>query len=217
MKKKSKIILGGCIVVAALIGLSVWNTWFSPTKIAFINFQTIQQGSISKANDNSFIKLSEVSLDNLDRLTSYDMVFINGMGLRKVGNFLEEIDFPEPKFLIVGNPEKLALLEKEIAEHLKGVMSVYRSEPFFLELLPLGIDKADCLDAFLKQIGYSQEDLMACGDGYNDLSMIRYAGMGVAMKNAQKEVLEAADYVTLSNDEDGVAEAVERILLLEEA
>ena len=74
MKKKSKIILGGCIVVAALIGLSVWNTWFSATKIAFVNFQTIQQGSISKANDNSFIKLSEVSLDNLDRLTSYDMV-----------------------------------------------------------------------------------------------------------------------------------------------
>ena len=111
----------------------------------------------------------------------------------------------------MGNPEKLALLEREIAEHLKGVMSVYRSEPFFLELLPLGIDKADCLDAFLKQIGYSQEDLMACGDGYNDLSMIRYAGMGVAMKNAQKEVLEAADYVTLSNDEDGVAAAVEQL------
>ena len=82
MKKKSKIILGVCIVAAALIGMSVWNTWFSPTKIAFINFQTIQQGSISKANDNSFIKLSEVSLDNLDRLTNYDMVFINGMGQR---------------------------------------------------------------------------------------------------------------------------------------
>ena len=72
MKKKSKIILGVCIVAAALIGMSVWNTWFSPTKIAFINFQTIQQGSISKANDNSSIKLSEVSLDNLDRLTGYE-------------------------------------------------------------------------------------------------------------------------------------------------
>lgn len=84
MKKKSKIILGGCVVVAALIGLSAWNTWFSTTKIAFVNFQTIQQGSISKANNNSFIKLSEVPLDNLDRLANYDMVFINGMGLRIV-------------------------------------------------------------------------------------------------------------------------------------
>ena len=47
MKKKSKIILGGCIVVAALIGLSVWNTWFSATKIAFGYFQTVRQGRIS--------------------------------------------------------------------------------------------------------------------------------------------------------------------------
>ncbi|WP_143866924.1 cobaltochelatase subunit CobN [Bacteroides zhangwenhongii] len=91
MKKKSKIILGVCIVAAALIGMSVWNTWFSPTKIAFINFQTIQQGSISKANDNSSIKLSEVSLDNLDRLIGYDMVFINGMGLRIVEEQRQQI------------------------------------------------------------------------------------------------------------------------------
>ena len=91
MKKKSKIILGVCIVVAALAGLSVWNTWFSATKIAFVNFQTIQQGSISKANDNSFIKLSEVSLDNLDRLANYDMVFINGMGLRIVEEQRQQI------------------------------------------------------------------------------------------------------------------------------
>ena len=91
MKKKSKIILGVCIVAVALIGMSVWNTWFSPTKIAFINFQTIQQGSISKANDNSSIKLSEVSLDNLDRLTGYDMVFINGMGLRIVEEQRQQI------------------------------------------------------------------------------------------------------------------------------
>ena len=62
-------------------------------------------------------------------------------------------------------------------------------------------------------MGYQQQDLMACGDGYNDLSMIRYATMGVAMANAQKEIIEAADYVTLSNDEDGVAEAVEKILM----
>ena len=91
MKKKSKIILGVCIVAAALIGMSVWNIWFSPTKIAFINFQTIQQGSISKANDNLSIKLSEVSLDNLDRLTGYDMVFINGMGLRIVEEQRQQI------------------------------------------------------------------------------------------------------------------------------
>ena len=138
---------------------------------------------------------------------------LNGMGLRKVGNFLEEINFPEPKFLIVGDPARMAVLEREIAGHMEGRMSVYRSEPFFLELLPLGIDKAGCLDTLLKRMGHCRGDLMACGDGYNDLGMIRYAGMGVAMANAQKEVREAADHVTLGNDEDGVAAAVENILL----
>ena len=91
MKKKSKIILGVCIVAAVLVGISIWNAWFSATKIAFVNFQTIQQGSISKANDNSSIKLSEVSLDNLDRLTGYDMIFINGMGLRIVEEQRQQI------------------------------------------------------------------------------------------------------------------------------
>ena len=101
MKKKSKIILGVCTVAAALIGMSVWNTWFSPTKIAFINFQTIQQGSISKANDNLSIKLSEVSLDNLDRLTGYDMVFINGMGLRIVEEQRQQIQQAADKGILV--------------------------------------------------------------------------------------------------------------------
>ena len=77
MKKKSKIILGVCIVAAALIGMSVWNTWFSPTKIAFINFQTIQQGSISKANDNSFIKLSEVT-DTTGCRQRYSCIYFHG-------------------------------------------------------------------------------------------------------------------------------------------
>ncbi len=171
----------------------------------------------SKGNTEDFNILSylgdDIACEDIDDEYVRYEAHLNGMGLHKVSNFLEEINFPEPKFLIVGNPEKLAVLEKEIAAHMNGVMSVYRSEPFFLELLPLGIDKADCLDAFLKKIGYSSEDLMACGDGYNDLSMIRYAGMGVAMANAQKEVLEVANHITLSNDEDGVAVAVENILL----
>ena len=55
---------------------------------------------------------------------------------------------------------------------------------------------------------------MACGDGYNDLSMIKYAGLGVAMSNAQAVVKEAADYITLSNDEDGVAAAVKKFIKL---
>ena len=55
-----------------------------------------------------------------------------------------------------------------------------------------------------------REEIVAVGDGYNDLSMIKFAGLGVAMANAQEPVKKAADYITLSNDEDGVAAVVER-------
>lgn len=57
----------------------------------------------------------------------------------------------------------------------------------------------------------TREEVIAIGDGYNDLSMIKFAGMGIAMGNAQEPVKKVADYITLTNDEDGVAEAIERI------
>lgn len=139
---------------------------------------------------------------------------LNKMKLRKLNNFLDEISFPEPKCLIVGRENKLAVLEKKLAKYYEGKMSIYRSEPFFLEILPLGIDKARCLDFLLNYLGMKKEDLMVCGDGYNDLSMIEYAGLGVAMSNAQQPVKEAADFITLSNEEDGVAAAVKRFIRL---
>lgn len=140
---------------------------------------------------------------------------LNRMKLKKLNNFLEEIDFPEPKCLIVGKEEKLALLEKELAEYYKGEMSIYRSEPFFLEVLPLGIDKANRLSFLLNYLGMKREELMVCGDGYNDLGMIEYAGLGIAMSNAQTVVKKAADYITLSNEEDGVAAAVKKFISLD--
>lgn len=80
--KKKQLLIGGGIAVVLLVLLGVWNLWFSTTRVAFVNYQVISLGQISKANDNSFIKISELSTDDLDRLTDYDMVFINAMGLR---------------------------------------------------------------------------------------------------------------------------------------
>lgn len=80
--KKKQLLIGGGIALALLVLVGVWSLWFSATRVAFINYQVISLGQISKANDNSFIKISELSTDDLDRLTGYDMVFINAMGLR---------------------------------------------------------------------------------------------------------------------------------------
>ena len=78
--------------------------------------------------------------------------------------------------------------------------------------MPKGIDKAQSLLRLLDRVNLTPADMIAFGDGYNDLSMLRLAGMGVAMANAAPEVRADADYVTLSNEEDGVAAALEKFL-----
>lgn len=78
---------------------------------------------------------------------------LNVMKIKKVDNFLEAVKHPIAKCLIVGDPTRLAVLEKEMYDHLKDRMGVFRSEPYFLELVPKGIDKALSLAGMLEKIG----------------------------------------------------------------
>lgn len=136
--------------------------------------------------------------------------FLNKMNVRPVVDFVQETPRPLPKCLIVGHPDTLVRAESKLSLMLQGRISVYRSEPYFLELVPQGIDKARSLSVLLDELGLTARQMVCMGDGYNDLSMIELAGLGIAMGNAQPPVRQAADHVTLSNDEDGVAVAVER-------
>lgn len=138
---------------------------------------------------------------------------INHLKIKKVDDMASGVDFPVPKFIMMDDGDYLAMVEARVKAALGKHFSVYRSEPFFLEILPRGIDKAQCLGYLIERMGIEQEELIACGDGYNDLSMIRFAGLGVAMENAVLPVRNAADYVTRSNNDDGVAYVVEKFLL----
>lgn len=130
---------------------------------------------------------------------------INNMPIRGVESFLATIQHPVTKCLIVGEPTRLAEVEKIAKQEFGSNINLFTSAPYFLECVPPGIDKALSIDRLIKKLKLTKENVVACGDGYNDLSMIQFAGLGVAMGNAQNGVLEAADFITLSNDEDGVA------------
>lgn len=138
---------------------------------------------------------------------------VNHLEIKEVENFKEYVTFSVPKFLMTDDGDYLALVEPRVKAALGKNFSVYRSDPYFLEILPKGIDKAKSLERLLKLAGLSRDEMIACGDGYNDLSMIRYAGLGVAMENGVLPVRKAADYITRSNDEDGVAHVVEKFML----
>lgn len=132
------------------------------------------------------------------------------MPVEKVYSLKERAVFPVNKFLIVGEPDVLRKEVKSMKERFEGRLNVFQSEPFFIEVVPLGIDKAESLDYLLGTLGLSGEELLACGDGGNDVTMIKYAGMGVAMENACEEVKKVADYITASCDNDGVAKAIDK-------
>ncbi len=135
------------------------------------------------------------------------------MPVRKVESLYDTIiedNVAVDKFLIVGEPDYMMSQVQAMAEHFKGRLNVFQSEPFFIEVVPLGIDKAASLNVLLERLGMAREELVACGDGRNDVTMVSFAGMGVAMENACDEVKAVADYITSSCDEDGVAKVIEK-------
>jgi Cof subfamily protein (haloacid dehalogenase superfamily) len=115
--------------------------------------------------------------------------------------------------MVSGEPEILAKLEKIFNDSIGNDLEVFRSEPYFLEIMPKGINKAKAIGILLDHLGYSKEELIACGDGFNDVHMVEYAGLGVAMANACEQVKTVADFVTKSNNDDGVAYVVEKFML----
>ena len=99
-----------------------------------------------------------------------------------------------------------------MSAHFHSYIDVYCSDPFFLEIVPKNVDKAASLLKLLTSIGLTADEMICCGDGYNDLTMIETAGLGVAMENAQPLVREKADFITKSNDDDGVLYVIDQFM-----
>ncbi|MDP5272560.1 Cof-type HAD-IIB family hydrolase [Chengkuizengella axinellae] len=97
--------------------------------------------------------------------------------------------------------------------HSWGTLEITNSHPNNIELNPLGVSKASGLQALCEWKGFEMSDVITMGDSLNDLAMIRAAGLGVAMGNAQEVVKQEADVITLANDEDGVAKIIEEYVL----
>ncbi len=116
------------------------------------------------------------------------------------------------KVMFIDPPEVLDAAMVHIPERFYEDYTVVKSAPFFLEFLNKKSSKAAGVKALGEYLGIKQEAIICIGDAGNDLDMIQYAGLGVAMGNAFEEVKAAADYVTFNNDEDGVAHVIEKFI-----
>ncbi|MGN1386055.1 MAG: Cof-type HAD-IIB family hydrolase [Bacillus sp. (in: firmicutes)] len=140
---------------------------------------------------------------------------ITGLPVKFVDSFKQAITEPVVKCLMLHEPEKLKLVEAKLQAELSDEFSVMRSKPYFLEFMEKGISKGTSLNQLIQILGIEREEVIAMGDSYNDLEMIEFAGLGVAMGNANDDIKAAADYVTDTNMNDGVAKVVEEFILNE--
>lgn len=160
----------------------------------------------------TYTKTEIVAEDDRDEYVLKEKFCVNAP-VKRVDDLSAFVDYETPKFLIVGPHERLVVAEKSLKEAFPELLNIFYSESYFLEVCPTGVSKSDGLAELCRYMGIERAELMACGDGMNDIPMLDYAGFSVAMANSCAQVLRRADYVTLSNDEDGVAAAVERFIL----
>lgn len=127
--------------------------------------------------------------------------------------FYTEVPGGSNKILSRGTHEELLKRKEIIEKELPGKYMICFSEPTFLEIMPKGINKGVGILKLAKVYGAGAENIMAIGDSQNDIDMLKAAGFPVVMANAADEIKQYANYITLTNDEDGVAAAVEKFVL----
>lgn len=155
---------------------------------------------------------TEILTERLDDPNVRKEMALTVMPSRQVENFVRDVPRNLPKCLIVGEPDKIEALVPIARKRFEGVVDAFTSDPCFLELVPTGVNKGVALQKLLERLDYDRSELIAVGDSNNDLEMIQFAGLGVAMSNAREAIKSCADYVTKSNNEDGVAHLLKKFV-----
>lgn len=140
-------------------------------------------------------------------------VNLTKMPHKVVENFKNTVDRDAIKCIILGEPVYLKEMEKELKAMYEDVYTIAISKPFFLEVTKKGIDKGNTLKRLIKELNIDIKETIAVGDSYNDMTMLQAAGLAVAVENAKPEIIKIADYVTLSNDNNGMANLIEKYVI----
>ena len=200
----------GCQIIKAQNGEILFERRINPEMLPYLEKKARKNGFAIFSHDDTLIT------DSPDNEYIKNEALLNNLKIIREDEFSTAIDFAPCKCMLVSDKEKALIgLEQHWEKRLAGTLDAFRSEPYFLEVVPCGVNKANTLGALLEHLGVTREEVIAVGDGVCDVTMLQLAGMGVAMGHSQDSVKVCADYVTASNEEDGVALAVEKLILAE--
>jgi len=131
----------------------------------------------------------------------------------KIAPMNEWLTAPVTKLLLLGEPDHLRSLASAIIEQYRHQVLIMQTEENLLQIMHATVSKAQALRVVAGELGTMREQVMAIGDNANDVAMLQWAGIGVAMENAAESAIAAADYITDHHDADGAAHAIRRIIL----
>ena len=199
----------GCQILNAQNGEILFERRINPEMLPYLEKKARKNGfDIFTYHDDTILT------NTLENEHIRHEAWLNNLRMIEEEEFSTAIDFAPCKCMLVSDDETaLTDLENHWKRRLAGSLDAFRSEPYFLEVVPSGVDKANAMGVLLEQLQLKREEVMAIGDGVCDVTMIQQAGMGIAMGHSPASVQACADYVTLSNEEDGVAVAVEKLIL----
>ncbi|MBI3652514.1 MAG: Cof-type HAD-IIB family hydrolase [Acidobacteria bacterium] len=127
--------------------------------------------------------------------------------------YAERLKASVVKLTIVGNPEFVAQAEKRVLTELRDQVSASRSKPRFLDVTPYGFHKGSVVEHLAQVFGVTKDEIAVIGDGPNDIEMFKEAGTSIAMGQGVDEVINAATFITSSNDDEGWSRGIEKYVL----
>lgn len=139
-------------------------------------------------------------------------VDLTKMPHRKVKSFKEFVNQGAVKCMLLAEPSYLKKVEVELKKEYGDKYSIAISKPFFLEVTKLGIDKGVAVKRLADTLNIPIEEVIAVGDSFNDLPMLKASGFSIAVENANPEIKKQVDFITKSNDNGGIAYLIEKFI-----
>lgn len=201
----------GAQVMDARTGQIIFERRIDPQMVPYLEKKAQKMGFTMAYYDGNEVVSTDITNPHI-----VDEAEMNGMTLRQDDTLsIAMDDWPAEVMLVSDDEQALSALAEHMERHLNGVMDTIHSNPYYLEVVGYQVGKSYAMSALVQKMGIQMAEVLAIGDGEADINMLQMAGTGVAMANATDAVRRCADFTTLSNDQDGVALAIEKAIVQE--
>ncbi|MDF2926964.1 MAG: family hydrolase [Paenibacillaceae bacterium] len=197
----------GALVKHAKDGTVLYERNVPPEVVTYVFDYASRHGLHLQAYHNDTL----IAKEENERLIAYSK--LNNMPYEIEPEFDKLAEKSAPKLLMIDEPERLDQVLVELKAAVGDRAHITKSKPHFLEIMHLEGTKGHALAHLAEHYGVRQEETIGIGDSWNDRELIVQAGLGVAMENAVDSLKEVADYITKSNNDEGVRHVIEKFVL----